>query len=76
MAMFFRHLASKLEEDCPNFRDRYVIVQDNAPYKKSEAMMQVYRELQLPMLFSGPHSYAAAPVEVRTRLLLRHWIIN
>ena len=37
---------------------------DNAPYHTCMTSMQVYAELKIPILFTGPHSYSASPVEL------------
>ena len=37
---------------------------DNAPYHKSAAVLKLFRDLKIPIIFSGPHSYSAAPCEL------------
>ena len=37
---------------------------DNAPYHTCTTSMQLYGELNIPILFTGPHSYSASPVEL------------
>ena len=36
---------------------------DNAPYHKSRYLMEKLRKYNVPVLFSGPYSYDAAPIE-------------
>ena len=36
---------------------------DNAPYHSSSTTMKLLEELKVPVLFTGPHSYSASPVE-------------
>ena len=45
------------------WRSNTVILLDNATYHTSEYMMEKLRQFQVPVLFSGPYSYDAAPVE-------------
>ncbi len=35
-----------------------------APYHHGAGRMKVYEKLQIPICFTGPHSYAAPPVEL------------
>ena len=37
---------------------------DNAPYHTSKEMMEFFEKLQLPLHFTGPHSYAGVPIEL------------
>ena len=37
---------------------------DNATYHKSEAIFEYFETQKLPVIFSGPHSYDAAPAEL------------
>ena len=41
-----------------------VIMLDNAPYHTSNATLKAFEELGVPVLFTGPHSYSASPVEL------------
>ena len=41
-----------------------VILLDNAAYHTCPATLSVLRRLQLQVLFTGPNSYLAAPVEL------------
>ena len=69
MEIFYQHLCSKLDAERPNWRSNTVVLHDNAPYCISEGAINVYRNLQIPMLFSGPHSYSTAPCELVFSLL-------
>jgi hypothetical protein len=64
MRIFFHHLAKMLEAECADYKDRYILQIDNAPYHSSSATMRLFRSLGLPVIFTGPHSYDAAPCEV------------
>ena len=37
---------------------------DNAPYNKSEETMAHIKALNMPMVFTGPYSFDASPVEL------------
>jgi len=37
---------------------------DNAPYHVSNETMAIFKELRVPVMFFGPHSYNVAPVEL------------
>jgi hypothetical protein len=37
---------------------------DNAPYHTSNASLQMMEALQLPIMFTGAHSYSSSPVEL------------
>ena len=62
--IFLQHLVKKLDVEQPGWRDQMVIVLDNASYHTSSATQNVLREHQIPVCFTGPHSYLAAPIEL------------
>lgn len=64
MEIFFQQLALKLDKERPNWRKDTVILIDNAPYHTCKATLKVLEGLKLPVLFTGPHSYDAAPCEL------------
>ena len=64
MDMFFRHLVIKLDKERKNWREDTVIILDNAPYHTSESSLKTYESLNIPILFTGPNSYDAAPCEL------------
>ena len=37
---------------------------DNASYHKSDSALRVLRDLDIPVIFTGPHSYLASPCEL------------
>ena len=41
-----------------------MILHDNAPYATSDSVLELMEGLRIPMLFTGPHSYDAAPIEL------------
>ena len=64
MELFFRDLVRRLEQDRISWRDDTLIVLDNAPYHTSTQTINVFKKLNLPICFTGPHSYDAAPCEL------------
>ena len=71
MELFYHHLCAKLDKERPKWRDDTIIMHDNASYAVSEAAHRIYRDLQLPMMFTGPHSYTVSPIELVFALLKR-----
>ena len=64
MEQFFRQLVLKLDKDRLHWRNDTIILLDNATYHNSAQMMQLLECLRIPIIFSGPHSYDAAPCEL------------
>lgn len=54
----------KLEKEDPRFREKVILLLDNAAYHTCPATLAVLQKLQLQVLFTGPNSYLAAPVEL------------
>ena len=63
IALFFNHLVSSLDRDQPGWQDSTVFLWDNAPYHSSNDTQQLIHKLGLQIIYSGPYSYSAAPVE-------------
>lgn len=63
IALFFQHLVRLLDRDSPGWQDDTVLLWDNATYHTSADSMHIVSKLGLPVIFSGPYSYSAAPVE-------------
>ena len=64
MRVFLHALIKKLEA-----RDKYwyhntILMCDNASYHNCASTLQVFEELGMPVLFTGPHSYSASPAEL------------
>ena len=64
MSVFFVQLVKKLDEENKQWRKDTVILLDNAKYHRSKEIMTLLKELHIPVLFTGPHSYAAVPIEL------------
>ena len=63
MEIFFKNLAKKLDEERKDWRFDSLIFLDNAPYHTSESTLKLFKDLSLPICFTGPHSYDCSPVE-------------
>ena len=64
MLVFLRNLMRQLDRESPNWAEETVFLFDGARYHTSELMREYLRKLQVSVLFSGPYSYAAAPIEL------------
>ena len=64
MEIFFHALVKKLDKERPNWREDTIIMLDNATYHKSVTTLKLLQSLQVPTLYTGPHSYTAAPCEL------------
>ena len=62
--IFFSSLCNKLDKERPRWRRDTVIMMDNAPYHTSHATRKVLEKFQVPVLFTGPHSYDIPPCEL------------
>ena len=59
MVLFFSELIRTLDKMRKGWRNDHVILLDNAPYHVSKSTMAVLEGLNIPVLFTGPHSYDA-----------------
>ena len=64
MELFFHSLVRTLDKERPAWRKDTVLLLDNAPYHTGVSSLKLFEKLQLPILFTGPHSYSAAPCEL------------
>ena len=64
MELYIRQLVLMLDRRQKNWRKEIVIMLDNAPYHTSETIMKLFHALEVPILFTGPHSYDASPIEL------------
>jgi hypothetical protein len=63
MELFFSNLILLLDKKDRWWRSKTLLLLDNAPYHTSSEMMAFYERNQLPIIFTGPHSYSACPIE-------------
>ena len=64
MEAFYTHLIKMLEKKHKNWGEDHIFLMDNAPYHTSAPMMEFYKKHEMPIMFTGPHSYAASPIEL------------
>ena len=64
MTLFLRYLARQLDREQPGWQDTTTILVDNAAWHTSPEMKQRLAKMQLPIIYTGPYSYSAAPVEL------------
>ena len=64
MEIFFHKLVKVLDRERTNWRTDTVVLLDNAPYHTAPATLKVFQDLNIPVMFTGPHSYDAAPCEL------------
>ena len=62
--IFLNSLVNKLDKERAAWRANTVFLWDNAPYHTSTSTLKVLKDLKIPILFTGPHSYDAAPCEL------------
>lgn len=62
--LFLVKLSNYLDSVNPNWRQRTIIMIDNAPYHRSKVNMEKYPTLKLPIIFLGPYQFKMAPVEL------------
>ena len=63
IALFLVQIIKKLDDESPGWQEDSIILWDNAPYHSSTESMSLLSRLGLPVIFSGPYSYSAAPIE-------------
>jgi len=61
--LFLTELAATLDLERPLWRKNTIILMDNAGYNKTDEVKQQIQRLKMPVIFSGPYSYDAAPIE-------------
>ena len=64
MEIYLRKLVLKLDQEDADWLKNTVILLDNAPYHASEGTIGLLEGLNIPTIFTGPHSYDAAPIEL------------
>ena len=64
MELFFTNFIKLLDEKDKYWRKTTIIMLDGASYHTSESMMRFYKDNRVPLIFTGPHSYAASPIEL------------
>ena len=60
---FLYYLAAALDQEDSNWRKSTAFLLDNASYHRSDDTRAAVKKLGLRVIFSGPYSYTAAPIE-------------
>lgn len=61
--LFVRDLIRQLSQSSRHWRKNTLIYWDGAAYHQSASTVKLLRDLEVPILISGPHSYEVAPCE-------------
>ena len=64
MTMFIRYLVRQLDLETPGWQENSTILLDNASWHSKPEMKERLAKMELPIIFSGPYSYSAAPIEM------------
>ena len=64
MEIFFHSLVRVLDKERKGWREDTVILLVNARYHSAIGTIKVFKALRIPIMFTGPHSYDAAPCEL------------
>ena len=64
MLIFLKRLVDQLDLALPDWRDDTVILLDGSTYHTGAKVREYLRKLQLDVIYSGPYSYDAAPIEL------------
>ena len=64
IALFLHHLTKTLDSETPGWQEDTVFLWDNASYHSSTETRAVVKCLGLKIMYSGPYSYSAAPIEL------------
>ena len=64
MEIYFHHLTAKLDKIRPHWREDSVLCLDNAPYHHSTSTLKLFKDLRIPVVFFGAHSYSIAACEL------------
>ena len=64
MITLLRHLTRHLDRESPGWEQDSVLLLDNASWHVSDQMKERIARMNLPVIFSGPYSYSAAPAEL------------
>lgn len=67
--LFMTRLATYLNATDKSWRDKTILMIDNAPYHRNKETLKMCRDLKLPVLFLGPYQYNMAPVETVFRFI-------
>ena len=63
MLVFLTHLVNVLDEESERWRSNTIILLDGARYHTGKDFCEYMRRLNLNVIWSGPYSFSAAPIE-------------
>ena len=63
MLVFLTHLVNVLDEESERWRSNTIILLDGARYHTGKDIREYMRRLNLNVIWSGPYSFSAAPIE-------------
>jgi hypothetical protein len=69
MELFLRHLVEKLDANDRYWRQSTIIVFGHNHYLTGSCFIDLFKQLHLPVCFTGPYTYDATP----THLMLSHF---
>ena len=64
LMLFMRFLMRQLDSEDPDWSSHTVFLLDGARYHTSEEIRGYHKKLQVEVIYSGPYSYNAAPIEL------------
>ena len=64
ISIFLNYLIEALNNESPGWEENTVFLWDNASYHSSAETRAVLKKLGINIIFSGPYSYSAAPIEL------------
>ena len=63
VSSFFLALGDQIDKHHPDWRETHLLLLDNCPSHKTALTMKTLEQLDVPVIFSGPASFKAIPVE-------------
>ena len=63
LMLFLRYLIKHLDTENPNWINNTIVLLDGARYHTSDEMREYLSKMEVPVIYSGPYSYSAAPIE-------------
>ena len=64
LMLFMKHLLKQLDTEEHDWQSNTVFLLDGAKYHTSEEMREYFRKMKVQVIYSGPYSYGAAPIEL------------
>ena len=64
MQLYFKELVKQLDKQDVDWRKYTILMLDGAKYHQSVSTLGILRQLRIPMMITGPHSYNVAPIEL------------